>query len=211
MEFSKIIDLKNSCDNKKCFELLVLGAFNAHNDLVNIFKLMNNEDCSANIMLTLFKQHIGIIKESASLLTRLFDNYKAELEELDNFEIISTLYNEFKLLYDDNTYSRYLKIRNYAFHYSKTDKDEDLKALINETPDFEVGFILDKPNNAHKEYSFVSEVYARYYSFILSDKQDATFLDCFSENVVDSSRIGALALKILDKILLGYTKKKGLI
>ena len=202
MKFSEIINK----DNK--FDLMILAVFTAWSDLVSIAKLMDSNTCSTDIMLTLFKVHIGIIKEVGSLFTRLFDNYKTDLEEFSNFQMISELYEKFKKCYDKDMYDKYLKIRNYTFHYSKIDTDNDITATM-DLSDFDTEFKICE-TYINTEFPFILEIYFKHYNCIMNGKQNNSD-STFSENIRVSSQIGTLELEIIGNILSGFMKKKGLI
>ena len=109
------------CSDDK-FEMIMLQAFTAREDVYTINKLLQREDLTRTEFLFLFKIIIGITREANELLREIYEKYTDNLMEFSNWGQIESHKNELERINngigkDSFSYQVIKKIRDQTFHY----------------------------------------------------------------------------------------------
>ena len=215
----KILNLRffDIFDKNDEFYRTMVGVFTAREDVVNILKMMDmmsendSKDCS-KLMLTLFKMHVGVLKECSKLIyNNLFNETKEKLhsyERLKKFHNFEKINNFKKSLdnYSEKLKDKYSLIRNYSFHYDNqcdSGKYKELKMFFDSLEDFDIGIEVDT-NAKETSYIFTFDVYLKYYIYVLNDIHGENVVMDFKDVADEVKKILELVFEIMDEICNGY-------
>lgn len=200
-------------DRTDKFYKTMVGVFTAREDIINtkrILELVDKESDKGESLFTLFKLQIGIFKECSTLIyCNLFKDNGCEdcsYKRIQSFANISEIecYKEKLDNYEDKLLKKYKTIRDYSFHYNNED-DKSRKVLnpfFDNISDFDTTIEI---NGDILNYSFVYDVYYRYYVFIMNNCTHCENVPGeFNELIGELTEIITIIFDLLDSICNGY-------
>lgn len=149
-------------DNK--FEMVMLQAFTAREDVYTVNKLLQRNDLTRTEFLFLFKFIIGITREANELLREIYGKYTNNLMGFSNWEQIEFHKEELERINngigkDSFSYQVIKKIRDQTFHYKDTD---NIKNCLNECGHIESVLNIGTETASDTEYVFTQDVFYNY-------------------------------------------------
>ncbi|MBQ3515283.1 MAG: hypothetical protein IJA32_16035 [Lachnospiraceae bacterium] len=197
------------CSDDK-FEMIMLQAFTAREDVYTINKLLQREDLTRTEFLFLFKIIIGITREANELLREIYEKYTDNLMEFSNWGQIESHKNELERINngigkDSFSYQVIKKIRDQTFHYKDT---HNIKNRLNECIPIESVFNIGTKTAFDTEYVFTQDIFYNYVESVWRNYRKAEDeVNSVPEFVKLMSEYSVSVAKNLEVLIDGYFDK----
>lgn len=197
------------CSDDK-FEMIMLQAFTAREDVYTINKLLQRKDLTRTEFLFLFKIIIGITREANELLREIYEKYADNLRCFSNWEQIEAQKSELERINngmgkESFSYLVIKEIRDQVFHYKDT---RNIKNQLKECVQIKSMFNIGTKTEFDTEYIFTQDVFYNYVESVwksYSESEGAS--DSVSEFVKLMSKYSLSVAKNLEMLIYGYFNK----